>query len=432
MKKKSLFCAMAAGAVFTAALLPSGRLAAAAIAKDAEVSEENVLALLGDYDPDGAYIIRFGIDSGDDVLTWFDPGDMIIEHVETAVHEQTHGYILQMYRGGQEEIYIGGQQGIHLDYTDTYDSHEMAADVPESLRTFRFDTYVGNPDANMASDIDGVYGLLNEFTAYCWGMNTSVSLYPYYQAEANTEDDWRSYLNELENGKMAYAEFNFYILKYLEYAQQNYPDVYTGIMANENFLQAYTTIEQKYRSLTEQAERYRTEILEAHGGRVEGGFAYIGTTGIGVSDDDIAALRSETAQEPYQSIYAQLTAGGTASAGHPVSGTTTVIPGGAQGTTTLPGSDSGAQGTTTLRSTDSSASGTTTLRSTDNSAAAGTVISIIGGGTGSVSRGSDTESTAPDWLNFSNLVLIGCGVTFLIGLLMLLTEVSKGAARKKK
>ena len=45
--------------------------AAAVVPMDAPVTVENIMALLNEYDPDGAFAVQFGIDNGSDVLQWF-------------------------------------------------------------------------------------------------------------------------------------------------------------------------------------------------------------------------------------------------------------------------------------------------------------------------------------------------------------------------
>ncbi len=294
MKIRKLLNAMVIVVASTVLLLQQGWIQTYALEKNAEVNEKNILELLDEYDSDGAYIIHFGIEHGDNVLEWFENGTTIIDDIETAVHEETHGYILQNHRANEEEIYVGNEQGIHVAYTEVFDSQEMTTDIPDELRTFRFDTYVGDPDENMTSNIDGVYGLLNEFTAYCWDLNNTVCLYDYYKAEANTPQDWLDYINKFNNGRVAYSEFNFYILKYLEYANVNHPDIYEDIVTNKSFAEAYTTIENKYRSLTETADQYIEEIIKENNGKKENGSIFIGSSGIGFDDEDYIKLRTRT------------------------------------------------------------------------------------------------------------------------------------------
>lgn len=397
MKTKALgIGSVLAAALTAAALLQQSRLPVSAVAKDAEINTENIMALLEEYDPDGAYIMRFGTEQGDDILKWFPEGETILHNLATAVHEQTHYFILQGGSGSREDIYTGGEQSVTVPYTTVYRTEEMTADVPEELRTFRFDTYVGKPTDNLASNIDGVYGLLNEFTAYCWGLNNTVVLYDYYKAEANEPEDWVNYVNLIDNGKMAYSEFHYYILEYLAYAQNVYPNVYDGIMANPEFLSAYQTIEGKYRSLTETSEQYLNEIAQSTGGSREFGTVHIGDTAMPVSDADFSKLIDKTAEPEMQEIERAL---GVA-AYTPPRISAAPAAGGAQITTAAAGLFSTATETTA------------------------TAVPAQSGG-------SSSDSTA-FWKMPSNYVLVGFWTAFLIALLVIITELIRGRRKNKK
>lgn len=388
MKARCLFNTIMAAALASVLLFRNGWMQAYALDKNAEINEENILELLDTYDPDGAYIIHFSLDEGNDILTWFDNGEKIIDGVGTAVHEETHRYILQNHLAGEEEIYIGDGQSVHVTYTEVFDSSEMAAQVPAELQTFRFDNYVGNPDANMASDMDGIYGLLNEFTAYCWDLNNTVCLYDYYKAEANSNEDWLSYINQIDNGRMAYAEFNYYILNYLSYAKENHPDVYDGVVSNESFTSAYLTIENKYRSLIETADQYIDEIVRDYNGEKEGNTVYFGSSGTVLSEEDYAMLINETSKSEHQEIYQHIGGGSL-----PVVATTA---------------------TNAATSNSSTTAVSATIYTYSN------IISTIG-------SGGETEQS---WLTVSNVVLVVLWGAFLAGVIVIILEAIRGSKRK--
>lgn len=392
MKTRSLFNTIVAAALSSMMLLQNGWTQTYALDKNADINEENILELLDSYDPDGAYIIRFSLDEGNDILVWFDSNAKIIDGINTAVHEETHGYILQNHRAGEEEIYIGDEQSVHVTYTEIFDSSEMAAVIPSELQTFRFDSYVGNPDENMASDIDGIYGMLNEFTAYCWDLNNTICLYDYYKAEVNTDEDWLSYINQIDNGRMAYSEFNYYILNYLVYAQENHPDVYVGIVSNKSFTEAYLTIENKYRSLIKTADQYIDEIVKEYNGKKDENAIYLGTTGTVLSEEDYTKLINETGKTEYQKIYQGL------------SGSALPAVGAIAATSTNSGSSSQATTAAALQTTYTYSN----------------IISNIGSG----------KETEQSWFTVSNIVLIALWGAFLTGIVVIIFEVVRG--RKKR
>lgn len=213
------------------------------------LTRDNILRLLDAINPDGAYIIRNSSPSS--LLFWFSSAATIgdgLDDLSTAVHEQCHSYcgtpsgfrynsIQGKYMPSKEWIYIGDGQHIEVTFTDVFPSTEMVSTIPDALRTFRFDTYI-NGEAAMASIQFGVYGMLDEFTAYCWDNHNSIMQRDYQKS--NGLFIWNS------NSYLAYAEFRFYILHYMLYAQQHYPDVYSGILNNDSFRQAFTTIDTKF------------------------------------------------------------------------------------------------------------------------------------------------------------------------------------------
>ena len=229
--------------------------------QDAELTEANVLALLDNLDPDGAWIIR-SADSKNTGSTTVNgvavdaPANFMrnfalslleqkslgnSDDLETAVHEECHSFTLRnVYEGGstarKEYIYIGDGEYITVPYTELFKTEEMSVLLPEGLRTSRYRSYIskGSP---VASNVYGIYGLLNEFAAYCWGNNNAVKTYDYYATH---------WANSYTNQFVSYAEFRFWILSYMLYAKEKHPDVYQGVLANDKFRQAFSAIDDKF------------------------------------------------------------------------------------------------------------------------------------------------------------------------------------------
>ena len=233
------------------------------ISPDAELTVENVLALLDIYDTDGAYILRNANSTQTELMLWLTNNsknstiaEAIPNNIDTAVHESCHGYThysTYFYQGRKERIYIGSGESVIVDFTDHFDSKEMIAEIPEEYQKGRFDTYIGTDVVYNASRQDGVYGLLNEYTAYCWGINTVNKLYPYISA------------NQLKSGYsdiyVSFAEFRYYIFKYLLYAKEHYPSVYEDILNNNSFREAFTAIDTKFQSVTAvYRENYKNDM----------------------------------------------------------------------------------------------------------------------------------------------------------------------------
>ncbi len=224
-------------------------------AYDAPVTMDNILAMLDNLDPDGASILRQAMAAGigeASILNWFSMGGTLPEGYEsmfgkhvitsdlnTAVHETYHQ--LSFTAGWNQQIYYTGSgNSITVTQTDVFDSAEIDAVVPKEIQNLsggRYGTYISGETAatNMASRQQGVYGIFNEFTAYCWGTVDSLRTYDYTQANSpqmGGDNEW-----------ISHAEFRYFILTYMLYAKEHHPDVYNGIMANKNFLRAFKTVD---------------------------------------------------------------------------------------------------------------------------------------------------------------------------------------------
>ena len=238
---------------------------------DSAVNTENALAIAEAYDPDGAYILKDAISRGDDFYFWMVFADSNAEGLDTCVHEEFHGYTHSTKQkdstdntvlsigSNKEMYYLGDGKNKAVTLTNVFKTEEWSKDLPASLRTFRYNQYVASgatPDANTK----GVYGLLNEFSAYCWGMNNQINLFEYYKAQPFDLSTWGSYAYNCENDYNAYCEFRYYILGYLNYAKKNHKDIYNNILNNQNFIDVYCFMKEKFDSLVEKYEEQQQEI----------------------------------------------------------------------------------------------------------------------------------------------------------------------------
>ncbi len=273
---------------------------------NAPITKNNILSLLDVYDKDGAYLLRTMAANGNYILSWWQDSDQIVDRIDTGVHEEFHRYSFTNMPENSEKIYIGGQKYIRVNLTRVFPSKRMSTTIPGKLRTMRWDTYVGRPTANLASDVWGIYGLLNEFTAYYWGMHAQMALYDYLKASQVTPDFWQQFINLCANDRLAYAEFKYYMMQYLAYARENERSVYNGIIGNQSFLEAYRTIEKKFSALITKFEKRMREIetlLESQGYDVEiGEYYYIDQYGVGIFQKDYDNLTKELKKPAYKNL----------------------------------------------------------------------------------------------------------------------------------
>lgn len=270
-------------------------------AYDTAATLDNAGKILQVCDPDGYLFLRW---DETDFAFYEEAGFNVVDMLSTAVHEVFHGFCGSA-ANGQRYQYLGDGFYVVVDESETYDSEEMTVWIPEDLRTFRFEEYVAPGCGNMDSNINGIYGLLNEFNAYWTDMNHSVAMFDYFCAQEQMLNTWRHYIIGCENSRMAYAEFRYYILTYLLYAKENYPEVYQGLLENDALRYAFRTVEQNYASAI---ETYEYQLWQLANGQIPGtienvevtdSFVWFGGKGIGRFTGDYSKLITAMEEKEY-------------------------------------------------------------------------------------------------------------------------------------
>jgi hypothetical protein len=281
----------------------------AATQKPTETPERSkVYSLLKKYDPDVYYILKTAEENGSDFMEWY-PYSYVgfLDEFDTAVHETFHGYTFCTGNFGGENIYTGGgiQYSIKYNTTDYFKTENMAKKIPEKLRTFRYTLYVGE-GSEVSANQRGVYGLINEFSAYYWGLQACSALMGYYRKNAKESTVWETYVYSLGNNMTAYEEFKYWILRYMVYAKKNYPSVYKSLLKDEAFCNAYTAMETQFAALIEENVDQIPELnefLEPYGYSITLDESNIyfnsGGYGAGVALDDYELLRKELKKDTY-------------------------------------------------------------------------------------------------------------------------------------
>lgn len=234
---------------------PNTALAATMPGLKAAVTEENVMAILDKYDPDGAMYLRETKSHNGSYLGWWSEGDRILDRMNDAVHEECHSYTVTKYQNGFDSATVRYHVSTNRDISVTYDSkkvymtNELSQFIPDSMKYDRYNTYVGEGiDSTMASSQYGVYGLLNEYNAYGWGFNNALCMYNYVKDQKGQAYAKKWLKNNGSYHIGAYAEFKYWMYLYLLHAKEEYPDLYADIANNQTFIKAYQAIDGRYRA----------------------------------------------------------------------------------------------------------------------------------------------------------------------------------------
>jgi len=284
-------------------------------------------ALLDRYSPTGSWVVnsddtlphefavggsKISLSSSDNFATWFKDGnpDELVDQMNTAVHEGFHkissrlGYTLLLETKPPaltkvQGVYAGGNP-TYVEVGPTYPSREMAATFPQDAITVRFATYVSPSQDNHATQVEGVFGLLDEWTAYMNGGRTTLDFWPWVRDEApHTGDLYVLYRSRFYGLWLQYAEFKLFILHYLVHAQTNKPDVYRALVSNASFRRAFTAVDDAWTTLLADAKALERAVVSIE---AERGAANT----IWGSDAGYPGVMRVLATEPYQRALAEL------------------------------------------------------------------------------------------------------------------------------
>ena len=249
----------------------------------------------------------------------------IVASLGTVVHEINHGYtgLLALNEMANKKLtklagkrasffFINANQQILVPHTTTFPSKLIANNVKLGFRNFRYDEYITSTNTILGTQQSGVYGLMDEWNAYYQDTRTNYELYDYFLAETKQMPaDWARYLGQVNGVFYAYAEFKYFILEYLKYAQKNQPDIYQNIIDNAAFKESFQAIDKGYGSLIEQYFEQRTAIfanLKEQGLQVkmDDKFTFIGTKGHGNFMKEYQELMAAMEEDSFKKVLLDL------------------------------------------------------------------------------------------------------------------------------
>ena len=187
--------------------------------------------------------------------------------LNTVAHESTHRYNkLSWSHDDPEHIEDTKWQTWHrymitpgndvwARHTKMYNSAEFIAIVPKDApsRIFRYDMYVSKKSP-YSSNVHGIYGLMDEFSAYFNGTRADWLAYQTAKAKGN-KDEMAAHERGCYGTYYAWYEFRLFIGWYLTWAKQKHPDVYAETMANKELARAFTEIDEQYGELVRNIEK---------------------------------------------------------------------------------------------------------------------------------------------------------------------------------
>ncbi|GHV88088.1 hypothetical protein AGMMS50267_04480 [Spirochaetia bacterium] len=177
----------------------------------------------------------------------------------TAVHESTHVF-------WREETFLLDNEKIILPRASRNlwpKTEYVTSQIAENMRSRRWITYV-SPGATTSANPNGIYGLLDEFQAYYYGLKAVYDCYPYLQEYGAYEDTIIAYwyiIHLYGDLLQSYYEFKWWILLYMENIKNNYPQLYKQFIESREFLTVFLYFNDHFENLVEVLIPDRVNIL---------------------------------------------------------------------------------------------------------------------------------------------------------------------------
>lgn len=284
-------------------------------------------ALLERYSQNGTWIVRadddiprefkfgastFTLNNSGNFASYFDDNapENVVDYMSTAVHEVYHavsfrlGYQLLAQANATERVesegfYVGGSPQL-VRYSAVFPAREMNATFPADAHSTRYSIYVSPSNEAQSTQHDGVFALLDEWTAYLHDGRTILDFWPWVRDEApRTRDVYVKYRSRFIEIWVPHAEFQLFILHYLVHAKLQRPEVYAALMSNESFRKAFVAADAAWTELLAAATALEPSVNALAPERGAGGTTFY-------RDETHAAVVAHLAAEPYASLLAEL------------------------------------------------------------------------------------------------------------------------------
>jgi hypothetical protein len=191
---------------------------------------------------------------------------VLFSSFETVIHESVHRYNATNAVSGKELYVIEPGLEIQAERTTVFASSEIKKFAPAdaSTKIFRYETYVSDKSAVSANTM-GIFGLLDEFSAYHSGVKACV-LAAHQALQKGDTAKAEGFVKQASQTYFAYYEFNLFMAWYLRTAKANHPETYKELMANSNLRVAYTLLDAEFKTTNENLTRV-SAIIEKKTGR---------------------------------------------------------------------------------------------------------------------------------------------------------------------
>jgi len=182
--------------------------------------------------------------------------------VHESYHKKTHGINLDP---SVRKYFINDELTFEVPVFDVFRSEEMDGIVDNKYKDqiFRYGEYINSADVDMDSQENGIFGILEEYTAYYQDILAYQEMYSYLEENIDYSETeiWVNYLVQNGNVLTTSAEFNLFISWYMQYAKVYHPNVYNKIVNSKELKDLYQYVNNGFSDASDKFHANRVEIL---------------------------------------------------------------------------------------------------------------------------------------------------------------------------
>lgn len=180
--------------------------------------------------------------------------------INTIVHESVHMYNKSAFIADADtwkfqrtqRYLIEPGMDLTVNHGIYYQTSEFISIVPKEAPTkiFRFNTYVA-ASSSVSANVWGIYGLLDEFSAYYNGTKASWDGYLFAKRMGLKPEEY-TFRYETLATYSAWYEFRTFIGWYIQFAKMKHLDAYEDMMKNEEIKKVFREIDSRFKTLIEE------------------------------------------------------------------------------------------------------------------------------------------------------------------------------------
>jgi len=223
------------------------------------------------YAPDLKPLVKF---HDWDEKMFLNDGKRYLEALPTYFHEQVHLFNDSLTSRSDKVVsryYFFDGHAIEISKIDVYKTAVINSIVPNDIKNniVRYKLYINgdsrqnNIPLNPDTQENGIYGLLEEFTAYYYSNLAYARIYDYMKDHYSYDRmEWFDYLGSRSNFVNTYYEFRLFIGYYFLFCKQQRPEMYKALSGNAALINLITETDKKFKLLVEDYWRVRDEIVK--------------------------------------------------------------------------------------------------------------------------------------------------------------------------